>query len=63
MLDVKQIVVTCDECSKKVYMRLDWSEFRLPKDWRYRTKSFDCDNSPSNIQIVCNDCFEKSLWK
>lgn len=59
MIVIKQIEITCDNCKEVSNMRLDWSNFRLPEGWMYRTRSFEEDDKPSDINIICKKCYEK----
>ncbi len=56
MLEVKQINVICDFCQASESMRLNWSEFKLPSGWQFRTRSWNDDNRPEEIQIRCKAC-------
>jgi len=55
-MEIKQITVKCDFCNCLGNMVLDWNEFLLPKNWRYRTRSFRDDYKPEQIQIQCGEC-------
>jgi hypothetical protein len=59
MLTIKQMVVTCDFCGAEDNLRLEWDSFKLPKDWRYRTRSWRVDDDPDDIQIQCKECASK----
>ena len=59
MIKAKQIQVACDTCKDINFMRLDWSIFRLPEGWLFRTRSYNCDDSPSDVEIILKNCYNK----
>lgn len=54
MIDIRQSTIRCDKCGDLGYFQLDWSLIRLPENWLYRTRSFNEDGSPSEVQVVCS---------
>ena len=58
-MNVEQIKVTCDKCGAIESMRLDYSNFVLPKGWAFRTRSFNLDDRPDDIEIICKECYDK----
>ena len=56
MLRLNQTLITCDACKKGDYIYLDaWNTLRLPKGWKYRTRSWNDEKRPEEIQVVCSD--------
>ena len=56
-MKVKEITVECSVCHKEDNMTLTtYNEFKLPKDWKYRTRSWNSkEEEPDEIQITCSD--------
>ena len=56
MIDVKGSICKCSMCGKEKCFQLNWSEFRLPDKWKFRTRSLDDNNEPDEVQIACDEC-------
>ena len=59
MINIPNSICTCKKCEKQSPFQLDWDTIRLPKNWRYRTRSWRENNEPDDVEIVCEACFEK----